>query len=103
MNAIGTAMMITWAGLGVTIDRDNETADGIEVYISVPEHSYNRNHAGEEMAGDVLAARFKSSLAELGVKRLTVRYRIRTGERWTEEMRTQAELAAQKTLLGSQY
>ena len=103
MNAIGTAMMITWAALGVTIDRDNETAEGIEVYISVPEHSYNRNQAGEEMAGDILAARFKSTLTELGVKRLTVRYRIRTGERWTEEMRTQAELAAQRTLLGSQH
>lgn len=103
MNAIGTAMMITWAGLGVTIDRDNETAEGIEVYISVPEHSYNRNQAGEEMAGDVLAARFKSALAELGVKRLTVRYRVRIGERWTEERRTQAELAASKALLGSQY
>lgn len=101
--SIGSAMMITLAGLGVKIEREIEGADGLAVYISVPEHSYQFNANGSEMAGTTLAKRYKRAMEDMGVKRLTVKSRIRSGEMWTEDMRTMAELDMKKHIYGSQY
>lgn len=103
MSAIGKAMMISLAGFGVIIEREKETEDKLEISISVPEHSYAYSNDGREMSGDALAARFKTIMSEMGVKRLVVKYRIRSGEIWTESMRKQAEQNMRKTLFRSQY
>lgn len=103
MSAIGEAMMISWAGFGVIIEHEKETEDRLEISISVPEHSYAYSNDGREMSGDALAVRFKTIMSEMGVKRLIVKYRIRSGENWTEGMRKQAEQNMRKTLFRSQY
>ncbi len=61
------------------VEREKESIDGLEVYISVPEDSYKTNAHGEKMCGMFLAKRFKQVLVEMGVKRLTVRARVRAG------------------------
>lgn len=103
MSGIGEAMMITWAGFGLRIEGQNESDESLEIYISVPESSYHFNKNQEEMAGMLLAKRFKQVLTEMGVKRLTVKVRVRRGERWTKEMQEDAELNMRKELYGSQY
>jgi len=51
-----------------------------------------------------LAKRYKEMLiADMGVKRLTVKAKIRSGEHWTKEMGQDAQLKARKMLYGSQY
>lgn len=101
--SMGSAMMITLAGLGVKFEREMENTDGLVVYISVPEHSYQFDANGVEMAGTALARRYKRKMEDIGVKRLTVKSRTRYGETWTEDMRTMAELNMKKQLFGSQY
>lgn len=103
VSVIGNAIAITWAGFGLRIEKTTETQDMLEVYISVPESSFHRNVNGDEVAGATLAKRFKSSLIEMGVKRLTVKSRIRCGEAWTKELADEAELNMRKQLFGSQY
>lgn len=103
MGTMGSVMMIVWAGLGLQIENTKENIESLEIWISVPEHSHHKNAKGEEMAGMNLAKRFKTTLVEMGVKRLTVKARIRAGEYWTEEMSQVAELEMQKTIYGSQY
>ena len=103
MSAIGEVMMITWAGFGLKIERHNETQERLEIFISVPEHSFKLNVNQEEMAGMTLAKRFKETLTEMGVKRLVVKSRTRIGEVWTKEMAEDAELSMRKMLFGSQY
>lgn len=103
MSVIGNAMAITWAGFGLRIEKTTETQDMLEVYISVPESSFHRNVDGDEMSGVTLAKRFKTTLTEMGVKRLTVKSRIRCGEVWTRELADEAELNMRKQLFGSQY
>lgn len=103
MSAVGEAMMITWAGFGLEIELCNETQEKLEIYISVPEHSFKLNVNQEEMAGMTLSKRFKESLAEMGVKRLVVKSRTRVGEFWTKEKEEKAELNMRKMLFGSQY
>ena len=39
----------------------------------------------------------------MGIKRLTVKAKIRSGEHWTKEMGQEAELNVRKILYGSQY
>ena len=55
------------------------------------------------MAGKVLARRFKEIMLDRGVKRLTVKSRIRIGDIWTAEKSKDAALKMKKTLYGSQY
>lgn len=100
---IGEAMMISWAGYGIRIERQNETFDALEIYISVPEHSFHLNAYQEEMAGKLLAKRFKEVIQDMGIKRLIVRFRIRQGEYWTKEMADTAELDMRKSIYGSQF
>lgn len=95
MSAIGSAIAITWAKFGLKIEKTIENQDMLEIYISVPERSFHQNASGEEMSG--------MTLAKMGVKRLTVKSRIRIGEVWTKELSDEAELNMRKQLFGSQY
>ena len=90
MNNIATAVLLTWAQMGITLDKEVETDTSYTIYISVPEHSFERNVNGVEMAGTYLARRIKQTLTEMGVKNLVVKAKIRKGDTWTKE---KAELA----------
>ena len=94
---------IVWREFGLAIEKEKESIDGLEVYISVPEDSYKVNAHGEKMCGMFLAKRFKQVLVEMGVKRLTVRAKIRIGEKWTPDMAKQANIKARQKMFGSQW
>ena len=103
INGLGEAMMITWAKMGLKIENQIETQESLIIYISVPEFSEERNIHNEEMAGMRLAKRYKETLIDMSVKRLTVKAKIRSDEHWTKEMGQEAELNMRKILYGSQY
>ena len=103
INDLGEVIMMTWAKMGLKIENQIETQESLTIYISVPEFSNERNVRNEEMSGMRLAKRYKEMLTEMGVKRLTVKAKIRSGEHWTKEMGQDAELKARKMLYGSQY
>lgn len=94
---------IVWREFGLAIEKEKESIEGLDVYISVPEDSYKINARGEKMCGMFLANRFKQVLVEMGIKRLTVRARVRTGEKWTPEMAEQANIKARQEMFGSQW
>ena len=100
---IGESMMIVWAELGLTIDNVVEEQEQLTIFISVPEKGYRKHSGGETLAGKFLAQRFKDTMTDLGVKRLTVKSKIRSGDVWTEEKAKAAELKMRKQLFGSQY
>lgn len=102
-NAMGMGIMLGWTQMGVIIDKELETQESLTIYISVPEHSYHKDVHGKEMAGTHLAKRIKETLVKMGIKRLTVKYKIRTGDYWTKEKSNQADLEMRKKLFGSQY
>lgn len=102
-NGLGEAMMMTWAKMGLKIENQIETQESLTIYISVPEFSDERNVRNEEMSGIRLAKRYKEMLTDMGVKRLTVKAKIRSGEHWTKEMGEEAKLYIRKMLYGSQY
>lgn len=103
INGLGEAMMMAWAKMGLKIENQIETQESLTIYISVPEFSDDRNVYGEEMSGIRLTRRYKETLMDMGVKRLTVKAKIRAGEHWTKEMGQEAELNMRKILYGSQY
>ena len=94
---------IVWREFGLAIEKEKESIEGLEVYISVPEDSYKVNAHGEKMCGMFLAKRFKQVLVEMGIKRLTVRARVRTGDEWTPEKAEKANIKARKEMFGSQW
>ena len=96
-------MLIVFAEQGLTIENIKEEPESLTIYISVPEDGYHANVHGEIMAGKVLARRFKEVLLDMGVKRLTVKSKIRKGDIWTEEKSKDAALNMRKMLYGSQY
>ena len=102
MKMLGETMLITWAGFGLFITKTDETQENLTIYISVPRTSYERNAYNEEMSGRFLAKRFKEAMNDMGLKRLTVKYKIRD-EIWTKEKRVEAELNMKKKIFGSQY
>lgn len=102
MKGLGEAVYIVWASFGVEIEKINESIDSLEIFISVPKSSHCNDVHGNEMAGDHLAKRFKDTMRDIGVKRLTVRYRIRN-EHWTEQMYKDAIVKARQTIYGSQW
>lgn len=55
------------------------------------------------MCGMFLAKRFKQVLVEEGVKRLTIRARLRAGDEWTPEKAEQANIKARQEMFGSQW
>ena len=103
INGLGEAMLMTWAKMGLKIENETETQESLTIYISVPEFSDERNIHNEEMSGMRLAKRYKEMLIDMGIKRLTVKARIRSGEHWTKEMGKEAELNMRKMIYGSQY
>lgn len=94
---------IVWREFGLIIEKEKESVDGLEVYISVPEDTYKTDAYGEKMCGIFLAKRFKQSLVDAGVKRLTVRARVRAGDEWTPEKAKQANIKARQEMFGSQW
>lgn len=94
---------IVWREFGLAIEKEKESIEGLEVYISVPEDSYKINARGEKMCGMFLAKRFKQVLVEMGVKRLIVRARVRAGDGWTPEKAEQANAKARQEMFGSQW
>lgn len=103
INGLGEAMMMSMAKMGLRIENETETQESITIYVSVPEFSDERNIRNEEMAGMRLAKRYKEMLIDMGIKRLTVKAKIRSGEHWTKEVGKEAELNMRKMLYGSQY
>lgn len=103
MNSLGEAMLISMAGAGIKIENETETQESLTIYISVPEFSDEKNVYGEEMSGMRLVKRYKEMLIDMGIKHLTVKVKIRSGEHWTKEMGQEAELNMRKILYGSQY
>lgn len=102
MKGLGEAVYIVWASFGVEIEKINESVDNLEIFISVPKSSYRNDVHSNEMAGAHLAKRFKDTMKDIGVKRLTVRYRVRN-EHWTEQMYKDAIVKARQTIYGSQW
>ena len=102
VKGLGESIYIVWMSFGVVIEKINESVDSLEVFISVPKSSYHKDVHGNEMAGDHLARRFKDKMRGIGVKRLTVRYRVRD-EYWTEQMGKDAEIKARQMIYGSQW
>lgn len=103
MSSMAQAALIAFATFGIVVENHNETDESLEFYISVPEDSYHCDADEKTMAGMHLANRFKQSLIDMGVKRLTVKARIRKGEYWTKEKSKEAELDIKKMIYGSQY
>lgn len=85
MNNMAIVMLLTWAKMGITLDKEVETDTSYTIYISVPEHSFEHDVDGVEMAGIHLARRIKQTLTEMGVKNLVVKAKIRKGDTWTKE------------------
>ena len=103
MRGMGEAVTIAWAGFGIKIENVEETTESLTIYISVPETSDHRDAHGNMMAGAHLAKRFKETMVESGVKHLTVKFRIRTGDNWTDAKRSAAEIEMTKAIYGSQW
>lgn len=104
-NIMGKAMLLTFAGMGIKIDNINETTDNLTLYISVPkdaDDSIERDVNGYVMAGEHLAKTVKRKLTAMGIKRLTVKYKIRD-EVWNKSMREAAETEMKKELFRSQW
>lgn len=97
----GEVMLITWAGFGLQIEKSNETQERLEIYISVPETSYHLNANQEQMAGVVLAKRFKAVMNDMGIKKLVVKSRIRKGDHWTPEKAKNAEEQMKHNIYGN--
>ena len=102
MKGLGESIYIVWMSFGIVIEKVNESVDSLEIFISVPKSSYRHDVHGNEMAGDHLARRFKDTMKGIGVKRLTVRYRVRD-EYWTEQMYKDAIVKAKQMIYGSQW
>lgn len=102
VKGLGESIYIAWMSFGIVIEKVNESVDSLEIFISVPKSSYLNDVHGNEMAGDHLAKRFNDKMKGIGVKRLTVRYRVRD-EYWTEQMYKDAEIKAKQTIYGSQW
>lgn len=100
---IASIQYVVWSELGLIIEKEKESVDGLEVYVSVPEDTYKTDVHGRKMCGMGLAKRFKQILVEEGVKRLTVRVRVRIGEKWTPEMAEEANIRARQKMFGSQW
>ncbi len=100
---IASIQYIMWRELGLIIEKEKENIDGLEVYISVPEDTYKTDAHGEKMCGMFLAKRFKQVLVEEGVKRLTIRAKVRAGDEWTPEKAEQANIKARQEMFGSQW
>lgn len=55
----------------------------LDIIIHVPEHSDFITEDGTEMAGEYLVRLFDQMLRERGIHNYTLKYSVRTGERWS--------------------
>jgi hypothetical protein len=79
--SLGKAMLITYAQMGVKIDRLEDTDDGIIFLFTVPKTSWEFDAKGKEMSGKHLASRVKHTLEDMGMVFVDIRYGIRN-EHW---------------------
>lgn len=86
---LGKAMLITYAEMGVVIDKFEDTDTGIILLFTVPKSSYHIGANNREMSGKHLASRVKTTLEEMGMVFADIRYHIRD-EHWDK---TKAEIA----------
>lgn len=98
-NTLGKAMLITYAQMGVKIDRFEDTDDGIIFLFTVPKTSWEFDANGKEMSGKHLASRVKETLEEMGMVFADIRYGIRN-ERWDK---TKADAAKNEALKDMGY
>lgn len=103
MKGMGEAVMLTMAQMGLKLVNQIETQESLEIWVTVPETSYEVDVDGIQMAGMHLAKRYKETLEMLGLKRLTVKAKIRKGDHWTKEKSEAANLEMRKMIYGSQY
>jgi hypothetical protein len=96
-NMVGQAMLITYAGLGVQIDRFDNTDAGIILLFTVPKGSYHKDANNIEMSGKHLASRVKQTLQEMGVFFADCRCKIRD-EYWSEDKAKFAKKMAYKDI-----
>ena len=90
-------MLITFAELGVKIDKFDETDRGVILYMSVPKTSYEQAEHGDAAVGGALATKVKKMLSMLGTKFADCRYKIRD-EHLTKEMAEMAKIEAKKDM-----
>jgi hypothetical protein len=86
---LGQAMLITYAEMGVVIDKFDDVDEGVILLFTVPKTSYNIDAKGEQMAGKHLASRVKHTLEDFGMVFADIRYHVRD-EHWDK---TKAEIA----------
>ena len=84
-NQMAKAMLITYAELGVKIDKFDNTDTGIVLLFSVPKSSYHKDANDAEMCGKHLAQRVKTTLEEMGMVFAKCKYLIRD-EHWNKDM-----------------
>ena len=94
---IGKAMLITYAGYGVQIDKFDDTDAGVILLFSVPKNSYRKNVDNIEMSDRHLATRVKQTLEDMGVVFADCRYKVRD-EYWNEDMEKSAMKTAYKDM-----
>ena len=94
---MGQAMLITYAELGVQIDKFDNTDAEIILLFSVPKNSYHKGANGIEMSGKYLAQRVKKTLEEMGIVFADCRYKTRD-EYWNEDMAKLARKMAYKDM-----
>lgn len=92
------AMLITYAELGVQIDKFQGTDTGTILLFTVPKSSYHKDANNIEMSGKHLARRVKETLEEMGVLFLACKYKVRD-EYWTESMANSAKANTYKNLV----
>ena len=81
---LGKAMLITYAEMGIKIDKMENTDDGIILLFTVPKSSWEFDANGKEMSGKHLASRVKHTLEDMGMVFADIRYAIRD-EHWNRE------------------
>ena len=96
-NMLAQAMLVTYAQMGVQIDRLEDTDDGIIFLFTVPKTSWEFDANGEEMSGKHLATRVRDTLKEMGMVFADIRYGIRR-EHWDKAKGDAAKNAALKDM-----
>ena len=94
---MGQAMLITYAGYGVQIDKFDNTDAGIVLLFSVPRNSYRKDVDNIEMSDRHLATRVKQTLEDMGVVFADCKYKVRN-EYWNEDMEKSAMKTAYKDM-----
>ena len=70
-------LFITYAEMGVVIDKFEDVDDCVILLFTVPKSSYNIDAKGEQMAGNHLASRVKYTLGVFGMVFTDIHYHIR--------------------------